>query len=106
DKIKIDREFVSGLPGNPMCSAIVNTIIDMAEQIGLRVTAEGVEDRDQVEALKLSGCDEAQGYYFAEPAPLAHVLKNRAVITPVGKDEFGDTVRSLQETYCPPQKAI
>lgn len=54
DKIKIDREFVSGLPENPMCSAIVNTIIDMAEQIGLKVTAEGVEDKKQVEALKLA----------------------------------------------------
>jgi diguanylate cyclase (GGDEF)-like protein len=106
DKIKIDREFVSGLPTNPMCSAIVNTIIDMAEQIGLKVTAEGVENRDQVEALKLSGCDEAQGYYFAEPAPLARILKNRAVITPAAKDEFGDAGRPALGSYHPPQKAI
>jgi EAL domain-containing protein (putative c-di-GMP-specific phosphodiesterase class I) len=106
DKIKIDREFVSGLPANPMCSAIVNTVIDMAEQIGLKVTAEGVENSEQVEALKLSGCDEAQGYYFAEPAPLARILKNRAVIAPIAQDEFGDIGRPTQEIYCPPQKAI
>jgi EAL domain-containing protein (putative c-di-GMP-specific phosphodiesterase class I) len=89
-----------------MCSAIVNTIIDMAEQIGLKVTAEGVENRDQVEALKLSGCDEAQGYYFAEPAPLARIFKNRAVITPAAKDEYGDAGRSAPGSYHPPQKAI
>lgn len=77
DKIKIDREFVSGLPGNPMCSAIVRTITDMAEQIGLEVTAEGVENAAQVEALRLLRCDEAQGYYFAEPAPLAEIIKYR-----------------------------
>jgi len=114
DKIKIDREFVSGLPTNPMCSAIVNTIIDMAEQIGLKVTAEGVENMEQVEVLKLSGCDEAQGYYFAEPAPLAQLLKNRAVIVQVGKTEIADRAaqtghdagRPTQDTYCPSQKAI
>lgn len=77
DKIKIDREFVSGLPGSPMCSAIVRTITDMAEQIGLEVTAEGVESMEQVKALRLLQCDEAQGYYFAEPAPLAEIVKNR-----------------------------
>ncbi|NTE48240.1 EAL domain-containing protein [Agrobacterium pusense] len=114
DKIKIDREFVSGLPTNPMCSAIVNTVIDMAEQIGLKVTAEGVENMEQVEVLKLSGCDEAQGYYFAEPAPLAQLLKNRAVIVQVGKTEIADRAaqtghdagRPTQDTYCPSQKAI
>ena len=68
DGLKIDRSFVSGLDGGGS-SAIVAAIVSMARSLELSTTAEGVETEEQVDALRLLGCDYAQGWYFGRPGP-------------------------------------
>ena len=65
-KLKIDQSFVRDL-GND--SAIVSAIIRMAQALGMRTTAEGVETESQLAFLHEQGCDEAQGYHFSTPLP-------------------------------------
>jgi diguanylate cyclase (GGDEF)-like protein len=67
DKIKIDRSFISHLGKRPESSAIVQAIIDMADALGLKVLAEGVEHLDQMQRLVQMGCGHFQGYHFSEP---------------------------------------
>jgi predicted signal transduction protein with EAL and GGDEF domain len=69
DRIKIDRQFVSQLPSNPQSATIVRAIVGLAKGLGLPVTAEGVETREQLEFLQNEGCDEAQGYLIGRPQP-------------------------------------
>lgn len=69
DRLKIDRSFVEGIPGDADDVAIVSTIVAMAQQLGLKVIAEGVETEAQLEHLRAHGCDEYQGYLLSRPAP-------------------------------------
>ena len=69
DKLKIDRSFVTDLTVDSSDAAIVTTIALMARHLNLRVTAEGVENSNQLNFLKDQQCQEAQGYYFAKPIP-------------------------------------
>lgn len=69
DEIKIDRTFVDGIETNEKNRAISNTIILLAKQFNILVTAEGVESREQLDILENLGCDKAQGYYFSKPIP-------------------------------------
>ncbi len=69
DKIKIDRSFISDLPGSEESAAIVRAIIGLARSLRSRVIAEGVETWEQLLALHKDGCHEAQGYLFSHPVP-------------------------------------
>jgi diguanylate cyclase (GGDEF)-like protein/PAS domain S-box-containing protein len=69
DKLKIDRSFIGDLTRDADDAAIVRAIIQLARSLGLRTIAEGVEDEAAVRHLRLLQCDEAQGYYFAQPMP-------------------------------------
>ncbi|MDC8803455.1 EAL domain-containing protein [Halomonas pacifica] len=69
DKIKIDISFVRDMLSDANDHAIVTTIIAMAESLGLSTLAEGVESRDQAEALRALGCPEGQGYFYSPPLP-------------------------------------
>ena len=66
NKLKIDKSFVMDFK-NPANAAIVKATIDLAHNLGLSVTAEGVEDEPALTLLKLLGCDHAQGYYLSRP---------------------------------------
>ncbi|MBU6259599.1 MAG: bifunctional diguanylate cyclase/phosphodiesterase [Burkholderiales bacterium] len=66
-ELKIDRAFVSDLASGERATTIVQTIVQMAHQLGLRVVAEGVETTSQRDQLVALGCDELQGYLFAKP---------------------------------------
>ncbi|MEO0574613.1 MAG: EAL domain-containing protein [Pseudomonadota bacterium] len=71
DALKIDRSFVDDLPQDD-AAAICNAIISMAHSLNLKVVAEGVEDRAQLNYLTQQHCDQIQGYYFSKPlAPTA-----------------------------------
>ena len=71
DVVKIDRSFVTGLPDDPEDRAIVETILRLAEVLGLGVTAEGVERPDQLDALLGMGCRSVQGFLYSRPVPRA-----------------------------------
>lgn len=65
--LKVDRCFVADIGVNEHDTAIVGAIISMAQALDLKVIAEGVETRKQLEMLTQLSCDEAQGYYFSKP---------------------------------------
>lgn len=65
--LKIDRSFIKGIPANHDSVALTQTIIAMANALALTVTAEGVEDEQQMRFLQEAGCHEMQGNYFSEP---------------------------------------
>jgi diguanylate cyclase (GGDEF)-like protein len=67
--LKIDRSFVLGMTDNQHDATIVQAVVDLAHNLGLRVVAEGAEDMGVWERLRLAGCDEAQGYVLAQPMP-------------------------------------
>ncbi len=66
-KLKIDQSFVKQIQGDHYGGVLVNTIIDMGQNLGLTVIAEGVETDTQFHALSKMGCDEFQGYLFSTP---------------------------------------
>jgi EAL domain-containing protein (putative c-di-GMP-specific phosphodiesterase class I) len=80
DAVKIDRSFVQGLGASDNTAVIAKTIVTMAHSLGLKVTAEGVEQRCELDALAGYGCDEAQGYLLSVPldATLLSTFLNRS----------------------------
>ncbi len=74
DKIKIDRSFILELLSEKEASAVVKAITDLAAALDMETTAEGVEELEQVEALRAFGCTNVQGYLFSEPVPAGEVL--------------------------------
>ena len=71
DELKIDQSFVARLPGNPQDEGIARTIINMANDLGLGVIAEGVETETQRAFLDRHGCPAYQGYLFSRPVPIS-----------------------------------
>ena len=67
DKLKIDQSFVRGIPNDEQDSAIVKAIIAMADALGLKTIAEGIEEEDQNLFLQQHGCQQGQGYLYARP---------------------------------------
>jgi len=73
-ELKVDRSFVSGMNQNRGNQTIVRSTIELGKQLGLRVTAEGVETVAELRALATMGCHEIQGYYLAKPMPPVEVI--------------------------------
>ncbi len=67
DYLKIDCAFVDGLGKYPESTAIVSAMIGLAQDLGLKTIAEGVETEEQLERLKAFGCELGQGYHFTKP---------------------------------------
>jgi EAL domain-containing protein (putative c-di-GMP-specific phosphodiesterase class I) len=85
DALKIDRAFVEDLPDRFEDAAIVKAIIALAAGLNLRVVAEGVETRAQLDFLRRHHCREVQGYYFSYPVrgdELDRILERGTVLTP------------------------
>ncbi len=72
-EIKIDKSFVLKLVEDDEDKILVRSTIELAHNLGLEVTAEGVEDQDSVELLKSYGCDTLQGYHICRPIPHADI---------------------------------
>ncbi|MER8571842.1 EAL domain-containing protein [Mesorhizobium sp. M1338] len=86
DKIKIDRSFIHDLD-NRDTKAIVRTVIGLGAELGITVTAEGVETEAQLDILRRAGCTEAQGYLIGVPSKAADIqrlLKSRALHSQTG----------------------
>lgn len=69
DRIKIDQSFIRELGRQRDCGAIVRAIISLSRELGIAVTAEGVETPEQLRALVLARCTDLQGYLFSPPVP-------------------------------------
>ena len=69
DAVKIDQSFVRDLTTDPDDAGIVTAVIAMGRSLHMRVVAEGVETREQLEILQEHGCPQGQGYYFSRPVP-------------------------------------
>jgi len=69
DTLKIDRSFVSELSTRDDCAAIVRSVVDLANSLGMSTTAEGIETQQQWHQARALGCKEGQGYLFGAPAP-------------------------------------
>lgn len=69
DILKLDMKFIQSETAKPVDQGILRFIMELARWMNLRVVAEGVETREQVERLREIGCDFVQGYYFAKPMP-------------------------------------
>jgi len=72
-KVKIDQSFVAGLGKGGDCDAIVASVTNLCESLGMIVLAEGVETEDQLQRLRAGTCSEAQGYLFSRPRPANEV---------------------------------
>jgi EAL domain-containing protein (putative c-di-GMP-specific phosphodiesterase class I) len=73
DRIKIDSRFVKKLHKDNNSLIIVRAILGLADELGLAVTAEGIESAEQLATLKANGCREGQGYLFAGPVAAGDV---------------------------------
>lgn len=71
DKIKIDASFAAQVGQDAEDTAIVRSIVQMAQALGLETTAEGVEQEEALAPLRAMGCTYVQGYYYARPMPAA-----------------------------------
>ena|GEM_PF-915706 len=71
DQLKIDRSFVQNIGVKPADEVIIQTIIAMADKLGIGVVAEGVETEAQRAFLEQHGCPVCQGYLFGKPVPMA-----------------------------------
>lgn len=75
DRIKIDRSFVCSINDNPESAAIVNAITRLGDSLGLPVTAEGIEDAEIEQRLRVLGVHKGQGWHFGKPMPIGQVRK-------------------------------
>ncbi len=74
NRIKVDRSFITGLPGRQESKSILRAIIGLGDSLNMGVVAEGVETEAQFATLRREGCEEVQGYYIARPMPPEAVL--------------------------------
>ena len=69
DKLKIDRSFIRDMPHDSDAVAITQAIVSLGKNLGLRITAEGIETMAQQSLLQKMGCQEGQGYLYSPPVP-------------------------------------
>jgi diguanylate cyclase (GGDEF)-like protein/PAS domain S-box-containing protein len=99
--LKIDHSFISKLNGNDMSVEIVDVIIKLAHSLGLKIVAEGVENKQQLEKLADLNCEKFQGNYFSKPLPATKLMnflaKQKAQkIIPVLPIENVSVVQTIQ----------
>jgi len=68
--LKIDKAFIDNILSNDRESAIVEAMIDLSHKLGIKVVAEGVEEKQQAAFLVEKKCDFIQGFYFSKPMPI------------------------------------
>ena len=99
DHLKIDRSFIADIARYPHAVSIVKSIIALANTLGIRVIAEGVEDAGVFPLLLEQGCESYQGYYFSKPLPAREMAKQLADIDPVKLSHYANFI-DLAEEAC------
>ena len=69
DALKIDRSFVAGITHSSVSKALIHTLIELAQTLGLRTIGEGIEEEAQLRHLQSEQCDAGQGFLFSVPVP-------------------------------------
>ena len=85
DLIKVDRSFVQGIEHDAKDAAITANLVSLAHALGLLAVAEGIESDGQLTSLRELGCDLAQGFLFARPAPPDQIDRLLAESTKVSR---------------------
>ena len=71
DVLKLDADFFRGEDAEDRGMLIVSEVIDLAKKLNMKIVAEGIESKEQVEFLTEQSCDLIQGYYYAKPMPVS-----------------------------------
>ncbi len=98
DKIKIDRCFINEMADRDDCKAIVRSVIALAAELNMMVTAEGVEFGSQLDALREGGCQQVQGYLFNHAVPSAQLPFGDRQVTETLASEIGELVHFKADT--------
>ena len=93
DELKIDKSFVFAMDASADDEIIVQSTTDLAQRLGMRVVAEGVETKAALERLRQARCDEAQGYLLHRPAPADEIIAWIEARTPVAPPPFVASTR-------------
>ncbi len=100
DTLKIDQSFVRDIDTDPSNAAIVSAIVQMGKALNMRVLAEGVENKQQLEYLSSNCCDEVQGFYFSQPIEAEKVISlfsvNNSVATPIRRPRLRGPKKQMQ----------
>ncbi len=80
DHLKIDQSFVKSVPHDVGATSLTSGLVSLAHSLGMKVVIEGVENRQQLEAIRAMGCDIAQGYLLGRPAP---ALSTESTVWPI-----------------------
>jgi diguanylate cyclase (GGDEF)-like protein len=101
DAVKIDRSFIADLAEDRRDRALVKNVVALATDLGLTVTAEGVETAEQADILRNMGCDSAQGFLYAPAIPNDELLQRLlSPAEPVRRTRpQSDTIESRPESY-------
>lgn len=81
DQVKLDRSFIAPIVADPRAAAVARAVIDLAHVLSMTTVAEGVENVETADWLRLHGCDIVQGYYFSPPVSADDVLSLRAPVS-------------------------
>jgi len=93
DQLKIDRSFVKDIDCDKEDLALVDIILAMAENLGIKVVAEGVENAEQLALLSQRNCDYCQGFHIAKPMPksqLEHWLNTKLMVAEISSQSVLD----------------
>lgn len=82
DHLKIDKSFIDPIATNDKAKSMVETILNLAQSLELKLIAEGVETKEQFNLLKKMSCDIVQGYYFDRPLTKEDALQKATVTSP------------------------
>ena len=74
DVLKLDRSFVVDMSDNSKSRFIIENMIELSHKLGIKVVAEGVEEKSQIDYLKSMNCDTVQGYYYSKPENFENVI--------------------------------
>ena len=99
-QIKVDRSFVIDMTHDDDDAVIVRSTIDLGHHMDCQVVAEGVEDKETLERLRVLGCDHAQGYYLSRPLPAD------AITAWFGESHWGIASRTDDAPHFPPREAL
>ena len=73
-EIKIDKSFVLNLASNKEDEILVRSTIDLGHNLGLKVTAEGIENEESLNILHKYGCDTGHGYFISKPVSADEIV--------------------------------